>query len=324
MWPGSYFAYGPNSYRPKYYIPRHNSYVPWHERIDTVISWITHDTEPANIVFLYYNQPDSTGHNYTTWDDIMVDVIKESDARAGQLIDKLREVGIYDMINLIFLSDQGMQDIYERISTREMDIDRDLYEMCGASYTLYHVQPKDERNLDMLYNSFKNASHNNGFNVYRKEELYNIPYNASKRITDLLLIPYVGYVFDAPDSMLSVHGYDPSSSSVSNMSAFFVARGPSFKKAFKSDVPINNIDLVPLLSKITGVPAPSNGSIERIGWMLEGTQQRKLNAECERFKWERYLIVGGSALIGFVFVAISWIFYKLLRQVSMHIKLASK
>jgi len=46
------------------------------------------------------------------------------------------------------------------------------------------------------------------------------------------------------------------------MRAFFVARGPAFKKGHLMD-PFENVDIVPLISLITGLNAqfPTNGSL---------------------------------------------------------------
>jgi len=38
------------------------SSIHWNSRIDTIISWIEDEYQPANLVFAYFEEPDRTGH----------------------------------------------------------------------------------------------------------------------------------------------------------------------------------------------------------------------------------------------------------------------
>lgn len=51
--------------------------------------------------------------------------------------------------------------------------------------------------------------------------------------------------------------------------ALFIAAGPQFKKGYTSQLPVNNIDLVPMFAKIMNVKnVPSDGTIERVELLL--------------------------------------------------------
>lgn len=39
-----------------------SSSIPWTDRVDKVVSWIKDEKHPANLVFMYFEEPDSTGH----------------------------------------------------------------------------------------------------------------------------------------------------------------------------------------------------------------------------------------------------------------------
>lgn len=39
-----------------------SSSIPWTDRVDKIMSWIKDDKQPANLVFAYFEEPDSTGH----------------------------------------------------------------------------------------------------------------------------------------------------------------------------------------------------------------------------------------------------------------------
>jgi len=36
--------------------------MPWTDRIDTIMSWIKDENKPANLVYAYFDEPDSTAH----------------------------------------------------------------------------------------------------------------------------------------------------------------------------------------------------------------------------------------------------------------------
>ena len=63
-----------------------------------------------------------------------------------------------------------------------------------------------------------------------------------------------------------MHGYRPD---VRNMSPFFIAYGPAFKKGIVSE-PFDSVDIYPLMCHILGLtPAPNNGSLDKVKHMLE-------------------------------------------------------
>ncbi len=255
--------------------------------MDTVIEWIIDEEHPANMVFLYYNEPDSAGHSYGTDDDRTIDVIKQSDERAGVLFQKLKDAEIYDLINIIVLADHGMQTVNrETIINTTPIIDRNLYQRLGST-PVYHILPKDLNDTDIIYDAFKAASHTNRFSVYRKEELTHLNYSQNRRIMPILLLADPGYGFENvnPNPNYGVHGYNPCfiNMSVSVMrnfihqniskdicfQALFIAAGPQFKRGYVSQLPVNNIDLVPLFAKIMNVKdVPTDGTLERVELLL--------------------------------------------------------
>lgn len=61
LWPGGDYEYiGVNCTFSRTF----NASVPFKERIDTAMSWLTHETTPANLVMLYIEAPDQHAHKY--------------------------------------------------------------------------------------------------------------------------------------------------------------------------------------------------------------------------------------------------------------------
>lgn len=61
MWPGSDFEY--NGMKCTF-AKSFDDTVKFEERVDTVMTWFTDKHTPANLVFLYLEEPDSVGHVY--------------------------------------------------------------------------------------------------------------------------------------------------------------------------------------------------------------------------------------------------------------------
>lgn len=61
MWPGSNFQYNGTSCT---FTQAFDENISWKSRVDTVIKWFTHDKTPANLVMLYFEEPDGHGHIY--------------------------------------------------------------------------------------------------------------------------------------------------------------------------------------------------------------------------------------------------------------------
>ena len=61
MWPGADYEYnGINCTFTRSF----DKSVKFEDRVDTVMTWFTHKKTPANLVFLYIEEPDGKGHIY--------------------------------------------------------------------------------------------------------------------------------------------------------------------------------------------------------------------------------------------------------------------
>ncbi|ODN01586.1 Ectonucleotide pyrophosphatase/phosphodiesterase family member 5 [Orchesella cincta] len=287
MWPGSSQTYGSkNDSLPTYYYPKYDQNVTWEERVDIVVSWITNDTNPANLVFLYFDEPDTHGHAFGPNQNETLAEISKTDNRTAHLISKLKEAEIFDKINLIILSDHGMQEVtQERIVNITALIDTSLLKARYGGTPVVQLIPNEGKG-DELFTTLFNHSINHGFTIWTKEEMrYRFRYGQSRRILDYVVIADPGYAFDDfnqsianynerwnltadPKREYGVHGYSPEAPS---MRPFFIAHGPAFRKGLEHQ-PIRNIDIVPLIGQLLKLPSvPSNGSLERVAEMIETT-----------------------------------------------------
>lgn len=64
MWPGSNFAYNGNRTTCAY-TQSFNGTTPWRDKVDMVMKWLSDPLKPANLVMLYFHEPDFHGHVFS-------------------------------------------------------------------------------------------------------------------------------------------------------------------------------------------------------------------------------------------------------------------
>jgi len=128
-------------------------------------------------------------------------------------------------------------------------------------------------NRDEVYELLKKQKN---FSVYKKEEMPDY-YNFNKHpfINDLVLVADLGYSLLDNKSIKKASEYDGKgnhgfSNNELDMHGIFIAKGPAFKKGFKTGT-VWNIDIYPLICKIFGIFPRSNidGKSERIEFLLK-------------------------------------------------------
>lgn len=107
-----------------------------------VMDWILHKETPANLVFLYFNEPDSAGHKYGPDSKEVNEKLKEINNVTEYFLQKLSDHGLRDTVNLIFLSDHGMAYLPpNNLIDFQSFIQNDTYFVCGVSPVI-QIQPK--------------------------------------------------------------------------------------------------------------------------------------------------------------------------------------
>jgi ectonucleotide pyrophosphatase/phosphodiesterase family protein 5 len=76
-------------------------------RVDTMVKWFT-DKYPVNLGLLYFEEPDSYGHEFGPDSPQMNEMIIGLDGVVGYLLDELKAKGILDSTDIIITSDHGM------------------------------------------------------------------------------------------------------------------------------------------------------------------------------------------------------------------------
>ncbi|ROT85301.1 hypothetical protein C7M84_017774 [Penaeus vannamei] len=189
MWPGCDKTY--RGRNVTYWTPYRED-ATFRESIDKAVEWMTDATTPANLVFLYVQEPDTVGHAYGPNSSYVVEELKKIDENIGYLYKMLTIFNLLDTTDVIVLSDHGMVAVLEEnIIDLDQIVDPKLYHTSGGSPVM-HIWPYGDL-LD-LYIKFDNGAKTHKYTVYQKK---NFPsgwhYTNNSRISRLVLVADRGF-----------------------------------------------------------------------------------------------------------------------------------
>lgn len=111
MWPGTDVPI--HNTTPSYFM-NYSPSVSFEERLSNVSTWLSNSNPPVTFATLYWEEPDASGHKYGPEDkENMRRVLKEIDDHIGELVHKLKVLGLWEDLNVIITSDHGMTQCSE-------------------------------------------------------------------------------------------------------------------------------------------------------------------------------------------------------------------
>jgi ectonucleotide pyrophosphatase/phosphodiesterase family protein 5 len=254
---------------------KYDGKVNYESRVDTIASWLQKPAKQRpHFYTLYYSLTDTYGHEYGPESDEVNYAIARLDTVTGYLINRLKQINMFDSLNIIIVSDHGMTDISpDRIINVEKIL-RGKEVKYQSSGPVMMISPFND-SVDNIYKILK--SNENHYKVYKKSEVPDYYFfDKNPFISDLVLVADLGWSlvnnhsiksYIGTNAMKGNHGYDKDAL---DMHGIFLAEGPAFKQNFKTGT-IWNIDIYPLLCKIFGIAPRSNidGKISRIDFILK-------------------------------------------------------
>ena len=263
----SFYWVGSEARHPTYW-KKYDESVTFEARIDTVIKWLGYPPEKRpEFVTLYFDEPDATSHKFGPVSPQTKRVVERLDSLMGLLRTKLSKLPEAKKINLIILSDHGMEAISpERyINIKSLVPDRMIASISGGN-PVYLINPSAGKKDSILFLLNKSK----GLKAWSKSELPSRwHYGTNPRIPEIVVVAdsswSIGTRPDGSSLRGGAHGYDNANS---DMYAIFYAAGPSFKKNYKFKE-LNNIDIYNLICKILNInPAKNDGDPSHIKGIL--------------------------------------------------------
>ncbi|EDO38395.1 predicted protein, partial [Nematostella vectensis] len=264
FWPG-FFKWPPYEHcYPNYTIP-------FSKRIEKIMSWLT-SKKPPQFVGFYADQPDWVGHSYGPDSDKFRRMVEHVDkVVVGGMIDSLRNAGLLEKVNLIFVSDHSFTTVNKsRVIFFDDFIDPATYMLTEAT-AFGHIWPKPGK-FDEIYTNLTTHMIQKypQVKVYKKEEIPEaFHYKNNRRVPPIYVSAGFGYGFKprrawfnvSDDWVYGYHGYP----SDERMGAIFYARGPAFKTGYYFDGPLRSVDIYPMMCELLGIqPHPNNGSLSNM------------------------------------------------------------
>lgn len=282
-----------NDMYPDWYF-HYNGSVPWSERVDTVVQWLSMPADQRpDIITLYYEEPDYTGHVHGPGlSPDMLSALKAVDDGIGRLIQGLETRDLYNSVNIIVVSDHGMaaRSCSRQVKLSDYLTASDLakvYVYSGAAgrisnkYTAasrrYTVLDQPLLSTESLLQRLSAASQH--MTAYDKRHLpARLHYANNHRIDDIILLMDNEWVVNRNSLSGSscsggTHGWD---SRYETMSALFIARGPAFNVG-QEVPPFENIQLYSMIADLLNITAaPNNGTRGALHHALKNPPTLKL------------------------------------------------
>lgn len=278
MWPGTKYSYFNRSCT--FMIPQNtNRSLSWTVRVDTVMSWLTNRDSPANLIFLFIEEPDHIAHQYSTESKRYRNTISRLDDITTYIHGQLNAANLTDRVNVVHLSDHGMANVR---TSNLIDItqwlDNGTYEIYQRSPILQIIPTDNDYALDIIKRLEKGAAENGHFHVYG---LWNYPnrwhLENNNRMGPIIVVADVNYAFQDLIDVLGVpaddgieYGLDGYDINEPVMHGMFFAKGPNIRSNNHIDGPINIVDLYNLFCRILELePDSNNGTISIVDLVLK-------------------------------------------------------
>lgn len=272
FWPGSEAEIG--GWRPSHWKP-YIEKTSMDERVDTVLGWLaTPPPERPEFITLYFHHVDAAGHRFGPDSPQVGEAVARVDEAIGRLVNGIRDLGLDSVVNVIVVSDHGMEKIERTIALSDyVDLKTVQVDFTGA---VAGLRPKDG-NVEALLAKFQNAQ--NLFQAYRREAIpARFHFRNHRRIPPVFLVAGEGgYIRkrrelkdpSAAAPLEASHGYD---SELPSMGALFIAAGPAFRKG-EVIPPFENIHVYNLMCGILGLkPAANDGGSELLDRVLQRSE----------------------------------------------------
>jgi predicted AlkP superfamily pyrophosphatase or phosphodiesterase len=272
FWPGSEVEI--DGARPTHWM-KYDAQLPHDARVDQVLAWAdAADGPPLAFTTLYFDIVDTEGHHYGPDSPELSAALVEVDRALGRLVEGLKARGRFDATDIIIVADHGMAPLpaANRIVLDDLIDLSKVHLVTRGAVTSFSPEKGQEQAVDKAFLT-KPLPH---MTCWKKGKIpARFHYGKNPRVPAIVCLSETGWYtttraakakpgkWDGKDG--GAHGFDPYDP---RMRAVFVAHGPSFKPGVVLP-PFDNVDVYPLLAKITGVkPEAGDGSLKVVGRAL--------------------------------------------------------
>uniref|UniRef100_A0A452VK18 Ectonucleotide pyrophosphatase/phosphodiesterase family member 1 n=1 Tax=Ursus maritimus TaxID=29073 RepID=A0A452VK18_URSMA len=258
FWPGSDVEI--NGIFPDIY-KIYNGSIPFEERILAILKWLQlPKDERPHFYTLYLEEPDSSGHSYGPVSSEVIRALQRVDNMVGMLMDGLQELNLHRCLNLILISDHGMEQgnckKYVYLNKYLGDV-KDIRIVYGPAARL---RPSDCREPNQHFKPYLKHFLPKRLHFAKNDRIEPLTFYLDPQ-WQLALTPS-----ERKDCGIGFHGSD---NLLSNMQALFIGYGPGFKHNTEVDA-FENIEVYNLMCDLLNLtPAPNNGTHGSLNHLLK-------------------------------------------------------
>uniref|UniRef100_A0A452R069 Ectonucleotide pyrophosphatase/phosphodiesterase 1 n=1 Tax=Ursus americanus TaxID=9643 RepID=A0A452R069_URSAM len=227
---------------------------------------------------LYLEEPDSSGHSYGPVSSEVIRALQRVDSMVGMLMDGLQELNLHRCLNLILISDHGMEQgnckKYVYLNKYLGDV-KDIRIVYGPAARLRPSDVPDKYftfDYEDLARNLSCREPNQHFKPYLKHFLpKRLHFAKNDRIEPLTfyLDPQWQLALTPSERKDCGIGFHGSDNLLSNMQALFIGYGPGFKHNTEVDA-FENIEVYNLMCDLLNLtPAPNNGTHGSLNHLLK-------------------------------------------------------
>uniref|UniRef100_A0A673BHJ9 Ectonucleotide pyrophosphatase/phosphodiesterase family member 1-like n=1 Tax=Sphaeramia orbicularis TaxID=375764 RepID=A0A673BHJ9_9TELE len=284
FWPGS--DVNVSGLFPNYY-KLYDKYVTFEKRVKTLFNWLSlPEGERPDFYTLYLDEPDTSGHRYGPNSKQVVAALEDVDRIMGMLMDGLKEKNLTDCVNLIIVSDHGMEEATcERAAYVSSYVDKvdDFTVIQGPAARIRpSALPQNYFSFDYegLVKNLSCRTPDQPMRPYLKENLPKRMHFANNvRIERGHLYMREGWqaALSQKEIKYCKGGFHGSDNLFTNMQAIFIGYGPAFKHHTVVP-PFENIEVYNLMCDLLGIrPAPNNGTHGSLNHLLKNPVYRPVH-----------------------------------------------
>uniref|UniRef100_A0AAY4DB30 Ectonucleotide pyrophosphatase/phosphodiesterase family member 3 n=1 Tax=Denticeps clupeoides TaxID=299321 RepID=A0AAY4DB30_9TELE len=267
FWPGSDVEINgsfPNIYE------KYDGTVPFEMRVFTVLKWLMlPDDQRPDFYTLYLEEPDKSGHSYGPVSGGLVSSLQGVDKIIGQLMNGLKQLNLQNCINIIIVSDHGMEETSCDRKEALQNLVGDTSHLEVNQGTFGRIRPK---NKEQPCKFLPCKKPDQKIRPYLKAHLpKRLHYANSRRIENVTVLVSPKWLFERCPGCLTFcsggdHGYD---NDIYSMQSVFLGYGPKFH--FRTQVdPFSNVELYNLMCDILEIsPAQNNGTHGSLNHLLK-------------------------------------------------------
>jgi predicted AlkP superfamily pyrophosphatase or phosphodiesterase len=245
-----------------------------HWVVDAYLKLALEEIQP-DVTYMWLSDPDHTGHAKGIGDPVTVEALSAVDNEIGRIIATLDEKGLSETTNIIVTSDHGFSTQTAEAQLVPFLVQEKLKASLSSTDVIVvdggiYVDGRDDSRIEAIVNALQQTPWAGALFIKAKE-----PGSDDGIVPGTLSLEMARFDHErAPDILVDAAWSDaenergwkgttalPGTAGHGTSSPFdihntLIASGPAFKKGVVNDLPTGNVDMMPTICTLVGVPVP--------------------------------------------------------------------